>query len=68
MGKHHHKPHEGHSDGTHVSRPADAPAKKHSLFFYVAGLFILLGLIAFILSGNLAFFPRTASPAQSTGK
>jgi hypothetical protein len=50
VGKHHHHPHEGHRSGT---SPGGKPMH-HDWRFYVAGFFILLALLAFIFSGNLA--------------
>jgi len=55
MSKHHHHPHEGHSSG-------DGPGSgrkplHHTVFFWVAGFFILIALLAFIFSGNLALRP-----------
>ena len=56
---HHHHPHEGHGSGN--------PPKtrlRHTWFFYLAGLFILLALLSFVFSGNLAWGPR-AQPAPA---
>jgi hypothetical protein len=58
MGKHHHHPHEGHSDGSHTSRPVNKPVH-HDWRFYAAGLCILIALVVYLLSGDLAFSPRT---------
>jgi hypothetical protein len=58
---HHHKPHEGHHSG-------DKPARgglHRGWFFWLAGFFLLLALLGFIFSGNLAFtpaVPATAAP------
>jgi hypothetical protein len=61
MSKHHHHPHEGHGDGGTSDRPL-----RHNWFFYVAGFFLLLALIGFILSGNLALTPSsTPAPAAA---
>ena len=60
MSKHHHHPHEGHSAGE-----APGTGRKplhHSPFFWVAGVFILVALLAFIFSGNLAWRPATSAP------
>ena len=56
MSKHHHHPHEGHGSGN----PAGTGRKhlRHNWFFYLAGLFILVALIAFVLSGNLLWQPN----------
>ena len=63
MSKHHHHPHEGHSAG-------DRPASKrpsHGFFFYVAGFFILIALICFILRGtNFNVVPAVPAPAAAT--
>jgi hypothetical protein len=67
MGKHHHKPHEGHSDGTHTQHSAKEPVK-HNWFFYLAGLAILIALVVYLLSGDLAFTPRVVAPAANAGK
>jgi len=53
MSKHHHHPHEGHGSG---ARPDSARNHlHHNWFFYISGIFILIALIAFILSGNLSW-------------
>jgi len=64
MSKHHHHPHEGHGAGEPARRPLH-----HTWFFWVAGFFILLALISFVLSGNLAWRPSATPPptAASTG-
>jgi hypothetical protein len=47
MSHHHHHPHEGHTSGnprgTHM---------RHNWFFYLAGVMIFIGLIAFIIAGS----------------
>jgi hypothetical protein len=58
MSKHHHHPHEGHGSG---GGPARRPLH-HSWFFWVAGVFILLALLGFIFSGNLAWNPAAPTP------
>jgi hypothetical protein len=61
VGKHHHHPHEGHRSGT---SPGGNKPMHHDWRFYAAGFFILLALLAFIFSGNLAWRPAGApSPA-----
>jgi hypothetical protein len=62
MSKHHHHPHEGHGSG----EPPNSGGKRlrHNWFFYVAGFFILVALIAFVLSGNLLWQP-SALPVPS---
>jgi hypothetical protein len=63
MSKHHHHPHEGHGDGGPSNQHL-----RHNWFFYVAGFFLLLALLGFILSGNLALNPATTpapAPAPS---
>ena len=65
---HHHNPHEGHSDGTHVQHSAKKPLP-HGWFFYLAGFLILVALVIYLLSGDLVFTPRvTAPPAGSVGR
>jgi hypothetical protein len=67
MSKHHHHPHEGHSAG---NPPGTRHGHlRHNWFFYLAGVMILLALLAFIFSGNLALRPTTSSPqpAASSG-
>ena len=61
MSKHHHHPHEGHSDGG----PPKGSHLRHNWFFYVSGVFLLLALLGFIFSGNLAWRPAVA-PAPVT--
>jgi len=63
MSKHHHHPHEGHGDG---GRPPQGHLH-HNWFFYVAGFFILLALISFVLSGNLAWRPAPPPPTAPSG-
>jgi hypothetical protein len=53
MGKHHHNPHEGHRSGV----PSGGKPLHHDWRFYAAGFFILIALLAFIFSGNLAWRP-----------
>lgn len=60
MSKHHHHPHEGHSSG-------NPPKAKHNWFFYVAGIFILIALLAFIFSGDLVFNPSATPPPPAPG-
>jgi len=57
MSKHHHHPHEGHSSGT-----PKGDHFHHNWFFYVAGFFLFLALLAFIFSGNLRFHPSATPP------
>jgi hypothetical protein len=60
MSKHHHHPHEGHSAG---NPPGTGRGHlRHNWFFYLAGVMILLALLAFIFSGNLAWRPAISSP------
>jgi hypothetical protein len=63
MGKHHHHPDEGHGAGN----PSGSARGHlhHNWFFYVSGLFILLALLAFIFSVNLAWRPSAGPPAQT---
>ena len=58
MSKHHHNPHEGHSNG----ESSKGDHMHHNWFFYVAGFFLLLALLAFIFSGNLALQPNLPPP------
>ena len=58
MSHHHHHPHEGHSEG---NPPGEKPLR-HNWFFYVAGVFLVLALIGFILSNNLSNVPGLVSP------
>jgi hypothetical protein len=63
MSKHHHHPHEGHSSGT---SPA-AKTRSHGVFFYVAGVFILIALLCFIVNGATFFrSPAVPAPAVAT--
>ena len=62
MSKHHHHPHEGHGPGNPPRRA------KHNAFFYVAGFFILLGLICFILWGTFGRSPVVSTPMPATVK
>jgi hypothetical protein len=67
MSHHHHHPHEGHSDGSHNQRSAKKPLH-HDWRFYAAGLCILVALVIYLLSGDLAFQPRlTPVPAPMVG-
>jgi len=60
---HHHHPNEGHGDG---SPPRSMRNHlHHNWFFYVSGLFILVALLAFILSGNLSWQFSAAAPPQT---
>jgi len=62
MSKHHHHPNEGHGDG----QPA-SPLRSHlhhNWFFYVSGIFILIALLAFIVSGNLSWQFSASAPQQ----
>jgi len=67
MSKHHHHPGEGHGSGE-PSRPAGNHLH-HNWFFYVSGVFILLALLGFIFSGNLAwqFSAAPTTPPLSAG-
>jgi len=58
MSKHHHHPHEGHGSG---GSPQNDHLH-HNWFFYVAGFFLFVALLAFIFSRNLAFHPGVAPP------
>jgi hypothetical protein len=63
MSRHHHhdnkSPREEHPSGR-------APYKMHHDWrFYAAGFFLLLALLAFIFSGNLAWRPVAAPPPPS---
>jgi hypothetical protein len=63
MSKHHHHPDEGHGGGD--SPGSAGKPLHHNVFFWVAGFFILLALIGFILEG----IPAVRSsiwPAQTT--
>jgi hypothetical protein len=64
MSKHHHHPNEGHGNGD--SPRAARNHLHHNWFFYVAGVFILLALLGFIFSGNLAWQPSVAPPQPTT--
>ena len=67
MSKHHHHPHEGHSAGNPPGS-GDKPLR-HNWFFYVAGFFLMLALIGFILSNNFHYQPDVrpapAAPAAN---
>jgi uncharacterized integral membrane protein len=54
MSKHHHHPNEGHRSGEPA---ASRKPLHHDWRFYVAGFFLLIALLAFIFSGNLAWVP-----------
>jgi hypothetical protein len=64
MSKHHHHPHEGHRSGN----PPGSGRPRHNWFFYVAGFFILIGLLCFIMLGTNFFWspvvPATPPPAS----
>jgi hypothetical protein len=60
MGKHHHHPNEGHDPG----RPGSKPLH-HYWRFYAAGLAILIALLIYLLSGDLAFQPRLTPVPQT---
>jgi hypothetical protein len=63
MSHHHHHPGEGHGPGN----PPNRGHLRHNWFFYVAGFFLLLALVSFVLSGNLAWRPALPpSPAPSS--
>jgi hypothetical protein len=59
MSKHHHHPNEGHGGGG--SPRSMQNHLHHNWFFYVSGIFILVALLAFVFSGNLAW-PQSAPP------
>jgi uncharacterized integral membrane protein len=63
MSKHHHHPHEGHGAGN----PPGTGRKhlRHTWFFYVAGFFLLLALLGFILSNNLSSVPGPVAPVNA---
>jgi hypothetical protein len=63
MGKHHHRPQEGHSDGN----PPGRKPLHHDWRFYAAGLCIFIALVIYLLSGDLAFQPRVAPPPAVSG-
>ena len=63
MSKHHHHPNEGHGDGG-PPRPV-RDHLHHNWFFYTAGVFLLLALLAFVFSGNLAWQFSAAPPQPS---
>jgi uncharacterized membrane protein len=63
MSKHHHHPNEGRGDGGSPRSVRDH--LHHNLFFYVAGVFILVALLAFIFSGNLSWQFSASSPVQA---
>jgi hypothetical protein len=53
---HHHQPHEGHS-----SRETKRPLH-HNAFFWVAGFFILVALICFVLAGIPSVWQSVHTP------
>jgi hypothetical protein len=63
MSKHHHHPNEGHGPG--------APSRSvrehlhHHWFFYVSGIFLLVALVCFVLSGNVSWQFSASPPAQA---
>jgi hypothetical protein len=62
MSKHHHHPDEGHGAG---NPPRSARNHlRHNWFFYVSGIFLLIALLGFIVSGNLAWQFNAAPPPQ----
>jgi hypothetical protein len=63
MSKHHHHPNEGHGDGNPPRSARDH--LHHNWFFYVSGIFILIALLAFVLSGNLSWQFSVAPPPQT---
>jgi len=63
MSKHHHHPDEGHGDGN--SPPSLRNHLHHNWFFYVSGIFILVALLGFILSGNLSWQFSALPPPQT---
>jgi hypothetical protein len=71
MGKHHHHPNKGHGDGS--PSPSARNHLHHNWFFYVAGFFLLVALIAFVFSGNnlswqfSAALPQPA-PSSAVGR
>jgi hypothetical protein len=67
MGKHHHHPNEGHGPGNPPRAMRDH--LHHNWFFYVSGIFILIALLAFIVSGNLSwrFSPTAPQPKPLVG-
>jgi hypothetical protein len=59
MSKHHHHPNEGHGPGN--------PPRSHlhqNWFFYVSGIFILIGLLAFIVWGSQPWKYSAPAPQQ----
>jgi hypothetical protein len=60
MSKHHHHPDEGHTPET----PTGSKARGHGFFFYVAGFFILIALICFIVNGA-SWWPTMPAPVTS---
>jgi hypothetical protein len=61
MSKHHHHPHEGHSSGN----PPGTGRQRQGPFFYLAGLFILVALICFIVLGSFAGSRSIAPPVTA---
>jgi hypothetical protein len=62
MSKHHHHPNEGHRGG---EPSASSKPLHHDWRFYVAGFFLLIALLAFIFSGNLAWGPAPVPPQSA---
>ncbi len=63
MGKHHHHPGEGHREG---NPPRSFRGHlHHNWFFDVSGFFLLLALLGFIASGNLAWNFSATPPAHA---
>jgi hypothetical protein len=59
MSKHHHHPHEGHHSGLPSRKPLH-----HDWRFYAAGALIMIALLIYLLTEDLAFTPR-ALPTSS---
>jgi hypothetical protein len=64
MSRHHHHPHEGHLGGN----PPGQKKLRHDWRFYAAGLCILIALLVYLLSGDLAFTPRVTAPPPAAGE
>jgi hypothetical protein len=63
MGKHHHHSDEGHDKG---NPPRSIRGHlHHNWFFYVSGVFLLLALLGFIVSGNLSWNFNAGSSPQT---
>jgi hypothetical protein len=58
MSNHHHLPNEGTGDSD-APDSADRPLR-HNWLFYVAGFFLMIALIGFILEGTVAWRPSPA--------